>query len=187
MMRAIFVVVVVGIAGFAVLAQADSTVPIPAPAQNSAPSEGGPTPPPGAEEGGRYTLHRAGDAFVRLDTRTGQLSQCGTNAGIWSCTLVPDERTALEAEIARLQNENAALKRSLLARGLDLPSGNTAEARTPRADAPVPPMDVPDATPRPPKGPSEPDFDRAITYMKNVWRKLVDMMLDLQRDVQRKI
>ena len=67
---------------------------------------------------GRYTFHRVGDGFVRLDSRTGQVSQCGWSAGTWSCKTVPDERTALESEIARLQNENAALKKSLLSRGL---------------------------------------------------------------------
>ena len=35
----------------------------------------------------------------------------------------PDERTALESEIGRLQSENAALKKELLARGLALPGG----------------------------------------------------------------
>ena len=36
---------------------------------------------------------------------------------------VPDERTALENEIARLQRENGALKKDMLARGLPLPGG----------------------------------------------------------------
>src|SRR5581483_11719853 len=103
--------------------------------------------------------------------------------GAWSCKLVPDERAALEGEIARLQRENAALKKSLLSKGLDLPPGAVADAAP--ADKPVPPAEVPNAAPQPPKAPSEAELDRAIAYMKNVWRKLVDMMLDLQRDVQR--
>ena len=41
----------------------------------------------------------------------------------WACTLVPDERAALENEIARLQRENGALKKDMLARGLPLPGG----------------------------------------------------------------
>ena len=37
-----------------------------------------------------------------------------------------------------------------------------------------------------PKLPTEADLDRAITFMKNVWRRLVEMMVELQRDIQRK-
>ena len=52
----------------------------------------------------------------------------------------------------------------------------------------MPPADVPDPSPgsKAPKAPSEADLDRAITFVKNVWRRLVDMMVDLQRDMQRK-
>ncbi len=183
MSRKALVVLAAGMAALGGVALADPTVPIPAPAEGPAAS----APPAGAEQDGRYQLHRSGDVFVRLDTRTGQVAQCRDNAGTWSCTLVPDERTALDSEIGRLQNENAALKKSLLARGGELPPGATAESKTPGAVAPVPPADVPDPTRRDPKGPSEPDLNGAIAYMKHVWRKLVDMMLDLQRDVQRKI
>jgi hypothetical protein len=104
---------------------------------------------------------------------------------------VPDERAALDSEIARLQRENAALKKSLLSRGLELPAGVLSDAAPPRAnvDRPTPPANVPDTSrdsTQPPRMPSEADLDRAIAYMKNVWRKLVDMMIDLQRDIQRK-
>jgi hypothetical protein len=176
---------VVLLSGFAVAAQADPSVVIPAPSASAA--AGAPVaPPPGADDNGRFSFHRVGDTFVRLDAKTGEVAQCDANAGVWSCKLVPDERAALESEIARLQRENVALKKSLLAKGLDLPAGVFAEAPAAQADKPVPPADVPDTTPRPPQAPSEADLDRAIAYMKNVWRKLVDMMLDLQRDVQRR-
>ena len=97
---------------------------------------------------------------------------------------MPDERAALESEIARLQRDNAALKKSLLARGLELPGGIMAEApaapgRSRRAMCRIRP-------PRSPKLPSDAELDRAIAFMKNVWRRLVDMMVDLQRDMQRK-
>jgi hypothetical protein len=138
------------------------------------------TPPP-ATEGGRYAFHRVGEGFVRLDSVTGQVAQCSASATGWSCKAAPDERLALESEIARLQRENASLKKSMLAKGLDLPGGMTAETR------PVPPASIPETSENTPRGaPSEAELDRAIAYMKNVWKKLVDMMLDLQRDIQRK-
>ena len=136
------------------------------------------TPPP-ATEGGRYTFHRMGESFVRLDSATGQVAECKSGANGWSCQAAPDERLALESEIARLQRENASLKKSMLARGLDLPGGATAETR------PVP-ASIPDTSENVPRPPSEAEIDRAIAYMKNVWKKLVDMMIDLQRDIQRK-
>ena len=37
-----------------------------------------------------------------------------------------------------------------------------------------------------PKMPSDAELDRAFAFMKNVWRRLVDMMVDLQRDMQKK-
>jgi hypothetical protein len=102
--------------------------------------------------------------------------------------MAPEERAALESEIARLQGENAKLKKSLLARG-DVPG---AMAETKPEATPVPPGNVPDPSPgtaKPPgnlKLPSDAEVDRAIAYMKSVWRKLVDMMMDLQRDIQQR-
>jgi hypothetical protein len=143
------------------------------------------TEPPPAPDDGRYTFHRQGDGFVRLDSRTGQVSQCGWSANIWSCKLLPDERAALESEIARLQRDNAVLKNALLAGGLQLPGGVAAEASP---APPIPPNAVPDASPKEPKSPPpvEAELDRALSFMKTIWRRLIDMMVDLQRDMQRK-
>jgi hypothetical protein len=132
-------------------------------------------------EGGRYTFHRMDEGFVRLDSATGQVAECKSSAIGWSCQAAPDERLALESEIARLQRENASLKKSMLARGFDLPGGAT----TPET-RPVPPASIPDPSETVPRPPTEAELDRAIAYMKNVWKKLVDMMIDLQRDIQRK-
>lgn len=130
---------------------------------------------PAAEEH-RYSFHRVRDDVLRLDSRTGEVTQCGWNATGWSCKAVPDERAALDSEIARLQRENAALKQSLLTRGLDLPGGI-------KPDAPA--AKAPEAAPAP-KSPNAADLDRAIAFVKDVWRRLVEMMVELQRDIQRK-
>ena len=121
---------------------------------------------------------------MRLDSRTGQLAQCGWAATGWSCKMVPDERAALESEIARLQRDNAELKKSLLSRGLELPSGVVAEA--PVAAAGAAGQRAGSLRQGAEGLPSEADLDRAFAFMKNVWRRLVDMMVDLQRDIQRK-
>ena len=78
-------------------------------------------PPEGADS--RYTFHRVDDGYVRLDGRTGQVSMCVQRPIGWACQAVPDERSALEAEIALLQGESAALQKELIARGI-LPNAN---------------------------------------------------------------
>src|SRR5262245_57445518 len=72
-------------------------------------------------ENGRYSFNPVADGVLRLDTRTGQVSRCSRSDAGWTCKAVPDERSSLEAEIARLQGENATLKKEVLARGLPLP------------------------------------------------------------------
>jgi hypothetical protein len=143
----------------------------------SAGQSGAQPPPASAPEDTRYSFHRVQEGFVRLDGRTGQVAQCGWTASGWSCSAVPDERAALESEIARLQQENVALKRALLSRGIELPGGVKAE--------PPPVAKAPDSEPAL-KMPTEAELDRALTFMKNVWRRLVEMMVELQRDIQRK-
>src|SRR5438270_857476 len=56
----------------------------------------------GAAEGDdrRYTFNRADEGYLRLDGRTGQVSLCTRRPVGWACQAVPDERSALGAEIA---------------------------------------------------------------------------------------
>src|SRR6201989_3020354 len=68
-------------------------------------------------ESGRYTLSPAENgAMIRLDTRTGTVSNCNNSGAGWACYAVPDERTAMDAEIGRLQAENEKLKARLSSR-----------------------------------------------------------------------
>src|SRR5580692_9673718 len=67
-------------------------------------------------ENGRYTLQPSGDAMLRLDTRTGAVSNCSNSGAGWACYAVPDERAALDTEIGRLQVENEKLKAQLASR-----------------------------------------------------------------------
>ena len=92
---------------------------LPAAAQNGAPDS----------EGGRYTFNRVDDGYLRLDQQTGQVSLCNRRSVGWACYPVPDERAALEEEIARLQKDNAALKKEMLARGIALPGMKQPQAK----------------------------------------------------------
>src|SRR5689334_3454758 len=86
-------------------------------------------------DGGRYKFSQAPDGSVlRLDTRTGGVSNCAKReTSGWACYTVPDERDALDAEIGRLQTENARLKDELKQRDLADAAGKT-NAPLPKGD-----------------------------------------------------
>jgi len=129
-------------------------------------------PPEGADS--RYTFHRVDDGYVRLDGRTGQVSMCVQRPIGWACQAVPDERSALEAEIARLQGESVALKKELIARNLPLPG----------AVRPEPPA----AKEEPPRLqlPNDADLDKVVTFFEKIWRRFVEVIVTLQKDLQNK-
>jgi hypothetical protein len=116
----------------------------------------------------RYSFSRVDEGYLRLDGRTGQVSLCTRKAVGWACQLVPDERAALEAEIARLQGENVVLKKELLAHDLPLPG-----VATPQSSA----------KPEEPQQGLHGQINKLISMMDNVWRRLVDMVWSLQREI----
>jgi hypothetical protein len=123
-------------------------------------------------ENGRFSFNQVQDGFLRLDTRTGNVSLCAKRAAGWACQAVPDDRTVLESEIARLQGENATLKREMIARGVPLPGGLSAE--------------VPGVKPQIElKLPSEAEIDRAMAFMEKIWRRLIDMVQNTQKDKEK--
>ena len=79
-------------------------------------------------ENGRYVFSKQANGYLRLDTRSGAVSLCTEQPVGWACQAAPEDRAVFENEIARLQRENAALKKVLLAHGLPLPPGVTAES-----------------------------------------------------------
>src|SRR5438094_1591319 len=110
-------------------------------------------------ENGRYSFNPVADGVLRLDTRTGQVSQCSRSDPGWTCKVVPDERAALETEIVRLQGENATLKKELLARGLPVPNvPGLSGARPGEPDL---------------KLPSDAEVDRVISFLEKFWRRLI--------------
>jgi hypothetical protein len=116
-------------------------------------------------ENGRYSFNPVTDGMLRLDTRNGAVSLCARKDAAWSCNTVPDERQALENEIARLQRENGALKKDMLARGLPLPGG---VASAPPAGQRELNLKVP--------LPSDAEIDRVMSAFEKMWRRLVDMV-----------
>jgi len=122
-------------------------------------------------ENGRYRFNPVADGVLRLDTRSGQVSQCSRNDAGWTCRAVPDERSALEIEIARLQEENATLKKELASRGPPAPDGS----RSPPAATGEPQL----------KLPSDADVDKMMAFLEKVWRRLMETVMTVQRDVEK--
>ncbi|MDQ2082501.1 hypothetical protein RA307_20130 [Xanthobacteraceae bacterium Astr-EGSB] len=128
----------------------------------------------GAGDERRYQFNPVEGGTLRLDTRSGQVSLCSRRAGGWVCALVADDRNAFEQEIARLQadngrlqSENGRLKQSLLDRGAPLPDGA------------APPAERGEATPAPRRD----EIDRVMSALERAWRRLVDMIGNLQKDM----
>ncbi len=139
----------------------------PAFAQGQAP---GAVPP---AEPSRYTFNRVESGFLRFDNQTGQVAFCSPHDVGWACQAVPEDRAALEKEIARLQDEVARLKSEV-------------------ASLREPPRPSADLTP-PAKGgesqirmPTHEEVERARVAVENAWRRLVEMIVNFQKDMMRK-
>ena len=100
-----------------------------------------------APESERFSITPADGGFVRLNKETGAVSYCSVKDGVTVCRLGAEERSALESEIERLRKENAALKA--------------------RAEGAPPP------SARPNGGPSEEEFERALSFTERFLRRIM--------------
>jgi len=127
-------------------------------------------PPAPENDEARYTFSKVTDGFLRLDTKTGEVSLCSRQTVGWACLAVPEDRALLENEIARLRAENGALKKDLLARGLPLPPGGMPEPPPPRHD-------------RAPHWSDHSNLDRMVALADRLWHRLVEAIARAQRGV----
>jgi hypothetical protein len=114
--------------------------------------------------GGRYTLNKVADGFIRLDTQT---------VG-WACQSAPDDRAAYESEITRLQGENAALKQTLLSHGLSpTPPANPDQSGGRENDITI-------------RLPSNAEIDGAVSYVGQIWQRFVEAVTRAQKQMLNK-
>jgi hypothetical protein len=123
--------------------------------------------PPNAPS--RYTFNHVDDGFLRLDNQSGQIAFCRPHTAGWACQAVPEDRAALETEIARLQDEIASLKKEIAA--LRAPPQASPTDKT--GDAKF-------------KLPTNEDIVRARAIIEYAWRNLMDMIVNFQKDMMRK-
>ena len=121
-----------------------------------------------AAEPDRYRLEKSPDGYVRMDTRTGQMSICEEKWGELVCSMAADERTAVQDEIERLQTEVKALNDRLA-------SVKALEDRVSRLENSV-------AAKIENSLPTEEDFNRTMSYMERFFRSFMDIVKDFESE-----
>jgi len=137
----------------------------------------------GATRASRFTFNRVDDGFLRLDNQTGQIAYCSPHAVGWACQAVPEDRTALENEISRLKDEIAGLQ-AQVALLHEPPPPRPPAALTPPSPPPTADKDQ-DRTNQDSAKLRE-DLERGRLAFENAWRRLVEMIVNLQKDMKRK-
>ncbi|WP_417411186.1 hypothetical protein [Hoeflea sp.] len=105
----------------------------------------------------RYTMEKTGNGFVRLDTRTGEMSICTEQAGQLVCRIAADERRAFEDTLSELSARVEILESRL-------------DALAPSDDSTG--SGIPD----------EKELDQALGAMEKMMRRFFGMVEELQKD-----
>ena len=131
----------------------------------------------------RFAFNRVDGGFLRLDNQTGKIAYCSPQPIGWACQAVPEDRDAMEKEIARLQDEVASLKSELAALREPPPPRPPADLTPPQ-----PPADL--KPPQPDKSEDttklREDLARARAAFESAWRRLVEIIVQLQKDMMRR-
>ena len=101
---------------------------------------------------GRYALAPIDGGVLKLDTRTGAVTECRRTADALNCALAQDERQTMQDEIDRLARDNAELR------------GKLDGASISGAVKPTPAL------------PSDEDVERALSLMERFLRRFEDII-----------
>lgn len=126
----------------------------------------------------RYTFNRVDEGFLRLDNISGQVTLCSQRSVGWACQAVPEDRAALDGEIARLRAEVDRLTTEIAAL--------RAPAEPPRPPGDLAPRGKDDGKTLTLKLPSDEDMKWARAAIEKVWRQFVDMVAEFQKGGGRK-
>jgi len=112
-----------------------------------------------AQDDSRYRLEKSGEGFVRMDTRTGQMSICESLSGQLVCKPAADERDAYSGQVEELEKRIEALEGRLAAIEKSPPSGVG-------------------------NLPSEQEFEQTLGFMEKFFRRFMDVIRDFDRDLR---
>ncbi|MEP9386085.1 hypothetical protein [Mesorhizobium sp. KR9-304] len=121
-----------------------------------------------ATEPDRYRLEKTPNGYVRMDTRTGEMSVCQEKWGELVCKMAADERTAVQDEIERLQNDIKALEDRLA--GVNVLEDRVAaleNSLTAKIEKTLP---------------TEEDFNKTMSYMERFFRSFMGIVRDFENE-----
>lgn len=109
----------------------------------------------------RYRLEKTDDGYVRMDTRTGEMSVCAERRGEMVCRMAADERTAMQDEIDRLQGDVESLEHRV---------DRLENSLTARVEKTLP---------------TEEEFDKSLDYMERFFRGFMGIVKELEDEADR--
>jgi len=115
--------------------------------------------PAAAGDEGRFRLEKTPDGYVRMDTKTGEMSLCEMRGGQLVCKLAADERSALQDEIDRLSTRLSGIEERL-------------------AKIEENPIVKPENL-----LPSEEEFQRSLGMMEQFFRKFMGIVKDMDKEL----
>ncbi|MCJ8142791.1 hypothetical protein MKI84_07655 [Ancylobacter sp. A5.8] len=137
---------------------------------------------------GRFTMQPVEGGILKLDTRSGAMSFCHARgvpaaATDWVCEAVPEDRAALEAEIARLQARIATLEKpgvpDIMAPPVPVPG------TPPDATPPIPPQAGKPETPEEERTRLRAAMDQAMDMADYAFRRFKEMVDRLREEPPR--
>ena len=132
------------------------------------------------DRAGRYTMHKAEDGFVRLDTQSGAMSLCRKSDDAWACEPMAGSHRADQRELAKLRRENAELREQIKQLG-SRPADRSGGEVDP-SDPPRPGARSGGGTSSGLRLPTEKEVDQALNYFENILRKFQDRLKRLERN-----
>ncbi len=119
-----------------------------------------------AAETERYRLEKSATGYVRMDTKTGEMSVCEEKWGELVCKMAADERTAVQDEIERLQAEMKALEeRVATVKALEGRVATLENSLTAKFERTLP---------------TEEEFNKTMSYMERFFRGFIGIVKDLE-------
>ena len=119
-----------------------------------------------AAEPDRYRLEKTPNGYVRMDTRTGEMSICQEKWGELVCRMAADERTAVQDEMERLQTELKALDDQLATvKALEDRVAKLENSVTAKIEQSLP---------------TEEDFNKTMSYMERFFRSFMGIVRDFE-------